>query len=95
MTLDETIKHFESLAESYESYVESINPKELAEWLAELKEAKRLLKRAVEDFSGMYDHIFDCDGMCETCPIHGERDNCYEWRYADEAKKLFREGNYD
>lgn len=40
MTLDETIKRFEALAESYESYVESINPKKLAEWLKELKQLK-------------------------------------------------------
>ena len=40
MTLDETIKRFEALAESYESYVENINPKELAEWLKELKERR-------------------------------------------------------
>lgn len=56
----------------------------------ELQEAKRLLKTAVEDFSNMYDHIFDCDGMCDTCPLHGERDYCLKWRYADETLKLIR-----
>ena len=62
--------------------------RQLAEWLTELKEAKRLLRLAVEDFSNMYDHILDCDGMCDTCPLHGERDNCLVWQYADEALKL-------
>ena len=61
----------------------------------ELKEAKRLLKTAVDDFSYMYDHIFDCDAMCDTCPIHGERDHCLKWRYADEALKLLGEGKND
>ena len=42
MTLNETIKRFEALAESYESYVESINPKELAEWLRELVAYKKV-----------------------------------------------------
>lgn len=81
------------------------NNRQLAEWLMELKElrslktdyvffkaeAKKLLKLAVEDFSNMYDHIFYCDGMCDTCPLHGERDNCLKWRYADEAEKLIND----
>lgn len=72
------------------------NHRQLAEWLTELKEAKRLLKAAVEEFSNMYDHIFDCDGMCETCPLHGERDNCLIWRYAKEALALIeKDGDTD
>lgn len=62
--------------------------RQLAEWLVELKKAKLLLKAAVEDFSNIYDHIFDCDGMCDTCPIHGNRDTCDKWVWADEALKL-------
>jgi len=62
--------------------------KELEE---ENEEAKRLLKMAVEDFSNMYDHIFDYDRMCDTCPLYGERDNCLIWRYADEALALIEE----
>ena len=57
----------------------------------ELREAKRLLKVAVEDFSNIYDHIFDCDGMCNTCPIHGNRDTCDKWVHADEALKLLND----
>ena len=62
--------------------------KMLRDTVAELVEAKRLLRLAVEDFSNMYDHIFDCDGMCDTCPIHGNRDTCDKWVRADEALKL-------
>lgn len=54
----------------------------------ELKEAKRLLKAAVEDM-----HIED---MCDVCverisnsPIHcSDGSNCFVWRYKDEALKL-------
>lgn len=53
--------------------------------------AKELLKVAVEDFSNIYDHIFDCDGMCDTCPIHGNRDTCDKWVHADKALKLLND----
>lgn len=56
--------------------------------IKKLKEAKRLLRLAVDDFANVDFHIFECDGMCDTCPIHGNRDTCDEWRYADEALKL-------
>lgn len=56
--------------------------------ISEKAEYKRLLKAAVEDFSNIYDHILDCDGMCDTCPLCGERDHCLKWRHADEALKL-------
>lgn len=62
--------------------------RQLAEWLTELKEAKRLLKLAVEDFSNVDYHIYECDMGCDSCPIHGERDNCVKWVHADEALKL-------
>lgn len=58
------------------------------ELIEQLKEAKRLLRLAVEDFSEIYDHIYDCDRLCETCILSGERDHCYKWRYTDEAMKL-------
>jgi hypothetical protein len=88
--------------ESHKHY--AAEQRQLAEWLKELKElrslktdyvffkveAKKLLRAAVEDFSDMNDHIFDCDGMCDTCPIHGNRDECDKWRYADEALKLIK-----
>jgi hypothetical protein len=62
--------------------------KMLRDTVAELCEAKRLLKAAVEDM-----HIED---MCDVCvkrmpnsPIHCPNDsNCFVWRYKDEALKL-------
>jgi hypothetical protein len=60
--------------------------RQLAEWLTELKEAKRLLKLAVEDM-----HLED---MCEACIIGfkncPDNSNCFKWRYADEALALFQ-----
>lgn len=74
--------------------------RQLAEWLTELKEAKRLLKAAVNDFAfvsenfinnmdsfcSMYNHISGC---AKGCPMSGSDDygRC-KWRYADEALKL-------
>ena len=75
-----------------ENKLESDN-RQISEYDHELRQAKRLLKAAVEDFSGIYDHIFDCDGMCDTCPIHGNRDTCDKWARADEALALI--GGYN
>lgn len=71
--------------------VQTVRRGKLRDTVADLCEAKRLLKLAIEDFSNIYDHIFDCGGMCDTCPLHGERDHCLKWRYADEAEKLLNE----
>ena len=65
-----------------------INHCPFAKWLTELREAKRLLKAAVEDM-----HIED---MCDVCvkripnsPIRcPDGSNCFVWRYKDEALKL-------
>ena len=61
--------------------------RQLAEWLTELKEAKRLLKAAVEDINVV-------EG-CETCVCYPafysarcQTDDCYKWRYTGEALKL-------
>lgn len=62
------------------------------EQMIELRETKRLLKLAVEDISGMDNHIYSCDRLCDDCPLSGERDHCLKWRYADEAEKLLKEG---
>jgi hypothetical protein len=68
--------------------------RQLAEWLTELKEAKRLLKSA----TNVLKRFKPCDGDydCSEC-IH-QRQNCdyddrFEWRYADEALKLIGETN--
>lgn len=65
---------------------------ELLKKSEQIAEYKRLLNVAVDDFSNMYDHIFDCDGMCDTCPIHGNRDTCDKWVHTDEALKLIGKG---
>ena len=72
--------------------------RQLAKWLVELKEARRLLKAAVEDVKEMLPYFYSCDG----CALN--KDNAYEcsnsalhcnvkcrWRYADEAMKLLKE----
>lgn len=67
--------------------------RQLAEWLRELKEAKRLLKSAANITKNL-----PCDdGNCSEC-VHN--DNGYvcseyedfEWQYADEALKLLKKG---
>ena len=103
MTIDEAISHALEVAERYERMEDSHDDKlkeeclqcaadhrQLAEWLTELKEAKRLLKAAVEDM-----HIED---MCDVCvkripnSIHRpDGSNCFVWRYKDEAEKLLKE----
>ena len=67
--------------------------KMLKDTVAELCEAKRLLKAAVEDFSycsGIY-------GLCYYnigCGVCAERNNIpcndFQWRYADEVQKLLK-----
>ena len=100
MTIDEAIKHSEDVAERYEKMEDSHDEKlkeeclqcatdhrQLAEWLTELKEAKRLLRLAIEDINAAE----ACD-TCEYYPVINsdmcQRDDCYKWRYADEALKL-------
>ncbi len=52
--------------------------RQLAEWLRDLKEAKRLLKAAMEDMNVLYE-----SGKDEGCV--GIK---FKWRYADEVEKL-------
>lgn len=58
--------------------------------ISEKAEYKRLLKAAVEDINAAE----ACD-TCEYYPvINGaecQKDDCYKWRYADEAEKLLKE----
>ena len=70
--------------------------RQLAEWLTELKEAKRLLKMAVEDISKMpcNNDMYSPDS-CYICVKHG---NCsyadsFKWCKADIALKLIGEAN--
>jgi len=101
MTLDEAIKRYYKLAEEYTldefSFMEDKDSKKLAEeykqvaeWLTELKEAKRLLKAAVEDMNGN-NICFDINA-CNVCAVK----NCiscdtFYWRYTDEALKLLND----
>lgn len=70
--------------------------RQLAEWLMELKEAKRLLKAAVEDMTGMRfgEECKVCSKklLPNECPIHNnvicEFEKDFKWRYADEALAL-------
>ena len=53
----------------------------------ELKEAKKLLKAAVEDITFILSYTCSDEEMCcEECPT--ENHACNKWRYADEALKL-------
>ncbi len=56
--------------------------RQIAEWLKELKEAKRLLKAAMEDMNVLYE-----SGKDEGCA--GIK---FKWRYADEVEKLLGVG---
>lgn len=68
---------------------------QFAEWLTELKEAKRLLKAAVEDIKDMLPHTDSCDDCAlnkdDAHDCSNSTLNCdvkCKWRYADEAEKL-------
>lgn len=67
--------------------------RQLAEWLTELKEARRLLKWAVEGFRKLGVSLNDdgeCDGDCLYCPINNHG-NCLKWEYETEALALIGE----
>ena len=73
--------------------------RQLAEWLTELKEAKRLLRLAVEDFAKLdrvNTRVRNCmipDMDCADCPLSWDSvddsvEPCHSWRYTNEALKL-------
>ena len=87
------LKGYEDCAEEHQQSLEK-RDKMLRDTVAELREAKRLLKVAVEDLR--------LTRKCQCCKhqITGYADICYgchintnkwEWRYADEALKLIEE----
>jgi hypothetical protein len=99
MTIDEAIAHVLEVVERQEKLKESkyisdieeqycdkcaADHRQLAEWLQELKEAKRLLRLAVDDLNNI--------GSCKTCvKFEGICRGCrtdYKWVHADEALKL-------
>jgi hypothetical protein len=72
------------------------------ELMNELKEAKRLLKLAVEDFSKLdRENAKNKNCMmpemdCANCPLSWDSvddrvEPCHSWRYTDEAKKLIND----
>lgn len=66
--------------------------KQHIEWLTELKEAKRLLRLAIEDIDNAR-HGINC-GICgmQSCDVNNVKPECkYRWQYADEAEKLLKE----
>ncbi len=59
--------------------------RQLAEWLTELKEAKRLLKAAVKDIN-FYVDCFEAQAQCDECCC--DHDNHCHWKHEAEALKL-------
>ena len=103
MTLEETIKYHLDIADGQDKCADisvsehakerisecANNNRQIAEWLMELKEAKRLLKLAVENMNDG-----GCTRSCSTCKYG--RDGCkytegYEWVHTEEAAKLLKE----
>lgn len=72
--------------------------RQLAEWLTELKEAKRLLKAAVEDIRYLINHAKQNGKACDRCK-YGNEMYCYaddcsndaKWQHAAEALALIGE----
>lgn len=76
--------------------------RQLAEWLTELKEAKRLLKAAAEDIVWLNEHTVDGEGQClietatdmETClacPLNVNNSHVCGWKHQAEALALIGE----
>lgn len=89
------LKGYEDCAEEHQQSLEK-RDKMLRDTVAELAEAKRLLKAAVEDFAESLGAMYTCpyckyvEKKREVCASRKEQycgDIC-EWRYADEALKL-------
>ena len=96
LTLEEAISHCLEVVEKNEQAKKDGNlwidteyedccadHRQLAEWLQELKEAKRLLKAAVEDIN----FYVDCyEAHCDECCC--DHDNHCHWKHEAEALKL-------
>ena len=108
LTLDEAIKYCLEVAEKNECKMTNddgytdvsmkqciTDYRQLAEWLTELKEAKRLLKLAVEDINFAY-FCFQaaCKNVkCEVrCPYYNkDTKSCsMGWRYYKEAERFIK-----
>jgi len=118
MTLDEAIEerlkvikvqeklYEESYSDESKEIIKSAidNDRQLAEWLRELKEAKRLLKMAVESLRWLALHTEDSYGSCvirddnahnkcDNCPLDNPEYTDCKWEYEAEALKLMGETN--
>lgn len=94
-TDEQTLIYLQGYQDCAEENQETLEKRDkmLKDTVAELCEAKRLLKAAVEDFSycsGSY-------GLCYYnigCGVCAERNNIpcddFQWRYADEVQKLLK-----
>ena len=97
MTIDEAIKHCLDIADGQDKCADisvsehakerirecANDHRQLAEWLTELKEAKRLLKAAVEDIN----YYVDCyEAHCDECCC--DHDNHCHWNHEAEALAL-------
>ncbi len=92
------LKGYEDCAEEHQEALEK-RDKMLRDTVAELCEAKRLLKAAVEDLNATAAEVYNGGVICKcckwesqigkcSCPDDGGCDTDYQWRYADEALKL-------
>lgn len=101
MTIDEAIKICEEDAEKIGGNPQSDRHAErcrqLAEWLTELKEAKQLLKVAVNDIQDILHYAnsisvcFHCVHRIDTCYRHPACKDRAEWEHLEEALKLIGE----
>jgi hypothetical protein len=90
-TDDEIDAFFIGLEESAKDNQEALEKRDkmLRDTVAELCEAKRLLKAAVEDITFILSYACSDEEMCcEECPTVNHA--CNKWRYADEALNLLR-----
>lgn len=89
----ETMPHSSVDYRSLDEYREKLaTHKQVVEWLKELKEAKKLLKLAIEDLERLAAEQICFSGCDESCPFDC-MGRCEEkhWKHLDEALKLIKE----
>ena len=105
MTLDEAIKHCLDIADGQDKCADisvsehakerirecAADHRQLAEWLRELRKAKRLLGEALRTLNDG-----SCNKDCRQCKWNenGCEMSCrFAWRYGDEVSALIGDGN--
>lgn len=105
MTLDEAIKHCLDIADGQDKCADisvsehakerirecAADHRQLAEWLGELRKAKRLLGEALRTLNDG-----SCNKDCRQCKWNenGCEMSCrFAWRYGDEVSALIGDGN--